>query len=544
MLHGENILSLFGQHVSITRLEETLDRYTADAVCNGPVLAVRTALPELLQEKGFGDHLVITATVGEDTLSFDSQKNDNGLFFTSWESYQLQADAEDKIELVIIIEKEIHEGNALFVYDKRSFFEYLQKLSPIELMAVFSGQFKLVGSTVFFINPDFGGGAHTQSIYFIAEMAMKYTIVSPDIDREKSWEKVNTVSHINGIGDCVVLPEDFAILEAGCIPDEVQQGFRKTCLILILGILYDFTTVQGDRIFLKLNGYKTFQVDVQIKDIKLISLDVYYQIYCWVIAGGNMQDKIGLSRNLISLNIDPADNYTVIPSVYTSILSGFKVYEKQNIKQYIELRNKMSDQLIGFNEKAGKIVDSFAGSFQKSALAVVSLYASFIVTRVLSTHEFENVFSVDATILSFAFLAASLLYFFVSRWEISQQKKRFIESYQDMKSRNEDLLTREDIEKILKNDAEHGKDVKFIEDKQNSYSALWIGFLVIFTIATLILSQTYHPLAPKPTIPGTDSASVVPRKGSAILPASKVDTTSIADTSAKSRHGAAKNGHH
>jgi hypothetical protein len=510
VLQPEDILSLFGKNVTVTKREESLDRFSMHAICAEPLALANATLSELLRTKDFADRLVITCTMGEAPVSFDSRRVDNGPFFVDWEKFQDRADLDDKAEIDIRIEKEIHDNNALFVYEQQPFFAYLGGLSTVEVIGVFSAQFKRFGSALFFICSDFQLGGHTSSIYFVTDLVAKNAVVVPEKDRGKTWDKLNGVSHLSGIGDCNSLPEDFEIVAMGDIPPTVQQQFQKASFLLLLGILYDFSTVNDGRLFLKLNGYKTFNVDVPIKDLKLSSLDIYYKIYCWVIAGGNMQDKIGLSRNLISLNIDPTDQYTVAPSVYNSILSGFKVYEKQNIKQYIELRNKMSDQLIGFNEKAGKIVETFAGSFQKSALAVGSLFASIIVTRVLSTHEFENIFSKDATILSFAFLVLSLVYFFVSRWEINAQKKRFEESYLDMKSRNEDLLTKEDIEKILNSDAEHNKDVQFIEEKQKWYSVLWIVFVVVLMLATLILSMGHHPVVKTPAAQSVDTEVVKP----------------------------------
>src|SRR5690606_13634802 len=109
--------------------------------------------------------------------------------------------------------------------------------------------------------------------------------------------------------------------------------------------------------------------------------------------------------------------------------SSFKVYEKQNIKQYIEIRNKISDQLLDFNNRANKIVETFASGFQKSTLALISFYLSAIVIRVLSKGDFVNIFSLDATILSLTFLSGSIIYYCVSRWEIKEQRTRFVNSY-------------------------------------------------------------------------------------------------------------------
>jgi hypothetical protein len=132
-----------------------------------------------------------------------------------------------------------------------------------------------------------------------------------------------------------------------------------------------------------------------------------------------------------------------------SIQSGFKVYEKQNIKQYIEIRNKISDQLLDFNNRANKVIETFAGGFQKSALALITFYFSAIAIKVFGKGDFENVFSPDITLLSITFIVGSFLYFLIARWEVIAQRKRFVNSYTNLKARYTDILVSADIDRIL-----------------------------------------------------------------------------------------------
>lgn len=73
---------------------------------------------------------------------------------------------------------------------------------------------------------------------------------------------------------------------------------------------------------------------------------------------------MGLARNILSLNFDK-ENLKLSETAFEAIKSGYKIYQKENIKQYIEIRNKISDQLIELQNKADKIVASFVSDYKK-----------------------------------------------------------------------------------------------------------------------------------------------------------------------------------
>jgi hypothetical protein len=256
--------------------------------------------------------------------------------------------------------------------------------------------------------------------------------------------------------------------------------------------LFDITSLNENRLEYKINGYKSIKGVIDVKAIPSQGVEEYFSIYQWVYSGGNLNDKIGLARNIISLHFEKAGEVALKGSPFQSIQSSYKVYEKQNIKQYIEIRNKISDQLLDFNNRANKIIESFASGFQKSALALVTFYFSAIAIKVLGQGQFLNVFTLDATLLAIAFLAGSLVYYFVSRWEVIQQRERFVKSYTNLKDRYTDLLDALDIQRILNSDKEFNADLNFIDSKLRAYSRMWWIFLLILFLATITLFLTYN----------------------------------------------------
>lgn len=488
MLELSKILPLFFEQHNLDEPQETINLLEVHATCKKPKNGVETSLPAVFQNLQYVDHWQIALEDGDETFTFDNTLVDRVPdFLDRWQELSRSLDEDDECKVSITVNKQVHDGNIIFIYDHNAFFSYLTRLNILECIDVFSRHLKKCNGPALFVANELPQPAATATLHFISEIPATDNSPTLETSHSKIWDRLKSVCQFSGIDDCIALPSDFKTAVTGGLPKPLTDKFEKCCLVLLLSVFFDYMSIKGNTLTGKLNGYKTFNVNFDITQLNTSSLETYYKIYTWLLTGGNLQDKIGIIRNLISLNVDAKDNYTLPDSVYPSILSGFKVYERQNIKQYIELRNKMSDQLIGFNEKAGKIVETFAGSFQKSALAVVSLYATMIVARVLSSQALMSAFTLEATMLSLTFLLISLVYFFISRWEVRQQRLRYTESYQNMKRRNEDLLTREDIEKILNNDREYQADLRFIDGKLQRYTFLWMFLLIMLAAISLLM---------------------------------------------------------
>jgi hypothetical protein len=489
MLQVSEILSiLFNKHEQKGSVETFIDyKYKAEA--SRPKPNLKNSLSSYLNNLTHRDIINITIFPSGGQFTFESEKSDadNSNFYSNWEDFASSADEDEKFSVSVAIKKVTQDLDTFFVYDFTALLKTIDELNNIELIEAVSGLFNKTGSRIFLIPLDRSDGFSTRTIKSVKSIEEKRLIPKDNLNRSKLWEKLRGISHFSGISNCIALPEDFELAEVGPLPPSLQKKFQQCMFILSLVIIFDLATIEGDKLTLKLNGYKTFTISKQLSALDLNELQTYYDIYNWMISGGSIQDKAGLARNLISLNLGQPPNFEIASTSYNSILSGYKVYERQNIKQYIDLRNRMSDQIVAFNEKAAKIVDGFAGSFQKSALAVVSLYASLIIAKVLSAANPIGAFSLGATILSFAFLFISLIYFFVSMKEVRENRTRFVDAYGNMKARNQDLLEAEDIKRILNNDKEHIEDLRYIDEKIRWYRTLWIMLLAIFAAATIIL---------------------------------------------------------
>lgn len=435
------------------------------------------------------DNFGMVVTYGEnDPIQFFKSTDELDDFLTNLNDVSKYIDDNTIINSSITINKKNIE-NVITIYDLDIFQKTLSSLSISQVFSIFDRAFSTSERLIFNVL-NLEKSISSDTIFFIKAGTTINTTVP--FDRQKRKEAIKTLCHYSKIEEHKLIPNDFFLVIKNDNYSTLNELFNKLCISLSIIFLFDITTLDDNELDFKINGYKSINGKLNLLEEGENLKSDYYNIYDWVYTGGNLTDKIGLARNIISLHISKKNNLFLKGNPFLSIKSSYRVYEKQNIKQYIEIRNKISDQLLEFNNRANKVIETFASGFQKSSLALISFYTSAIVVKVLGKGEFTNIFTPDATILSIAFIIISYFYYYYSKWEVKEQRKRFVSSYNNLKERYTDLLEEDDIKRILNNDNEFDQDLKFIDEKLKKYSKLWIIFLLILLVSTLILFLIYN----------------------------------------------------
>lgn len=431
------------------------------------------------------DELYISYIVdGGEPIDFNF-KDDIEDFLSILES-KLSIIEDEEVEVVIRILKHCIDG-VVSLYSYKDFLTYLEGLSIQALFHEFN-YYILKARYLIFESQDVEPITKTKSIWFVNK---GFAGLPEQMDRSSFINKAKTSCHYNFLATFELVADDFFVLSTD--GEKLGSLFNKLSIVSSIVFLYDITAIKKNHLEYRLNGYKSITGDADLSKIEADPENQYYRIYSWVYDSGNFNDKIGLARNIVSLHLENPNHIELRGNPFQSIQSSYKVYEKQNIKQYIEIRNKISDQLLSFHDRANKIIETFASGFQKSALALITFYISAIIIKVLNKNQLTEVFTLDASVLSTAFVLCSLVYFFISRWEIRAQKKRFNNNYDDVKKRYTDLLDEQDINRILNHDHEFKSDLAFITAKGKAYSIMWISFLAIFFVTTWLLYFIYNP---------------------------------------------------
>ena len=91
--------------------------------------------------------------------------------------------------------------------------------------------------------------------------------------------------------------------------------------------------------------------------------------------------------------------------------------------------------------------------------------------------------------MALGLLLLSFLFLLFSIWILSLEKKRINQKYNNIKDRSLDLLLKEDIDIILKNDNEYNDEIEFLDKRKNLYIKLWASTLIIFLVVLFTTSD-------------------------------------------------------
>lgn len=288
-----------------------------------------------------------------------------------------------------------------------------------------------------------------------------------------------------------LLPED--IYPSNCT-NPLYNLFQQASACLLIMYLFDYITLTNNTLEVKLNGFKTLNYIINTNQLSNINvdkktIDQFFQVYCWGMSGGYVADKFSIARNILSLNLD-STQILVTSHIIESIKSNFRVYEKENVQQYIRLRNEISNLLIDLQTKINDIAQNFTADFKNNLLVLVSFFSSVIVFGVISDASPFAYFSDHIIILSWCFLFISLLFWRYSYSELNKKTKLFYKHYEQIKNRYKALLDDVELNNIFEdcNPDKYESHQSYIEWQKHKFSILWIASIIILFIGLFVLS--------------------------------------------------------
>ncbi|MGE1152452.1 hypothetical protein [Pseudomonas kitaguniensis] len=309
------------------------------------------------------------------------------------------------------------------------------------------------------------------------------------LKREKSTNFANSASHN-------FIPEDFKAT-TGSIPPEIQHIFTLLLLTSSLIFICDYSRfLETGDITLKLSGYKTIENTISTSKVNSsedTAAVVFFEIYKWIYNDGNTIDKIGIARNIISIHLEK-DSFTSVPQeTIASISSGYQIYLKDNLKQYIEIKNKISESIQKSSEKASDLAKTVGTAFRSSIVAIYSFFFSIFLFRIVSGKTPALEVTQEIYLIFIAFLCISILVCFYSMNELADERSRLKNSYINIKNRYKDLITEKDLARILNDDQDHISDIHYINSRGSQTRVLWaVSLFIIFLLMTVLRMQSYY----------------------------------------------------
>lgn len=292
------------------------------------------------------------------------------------------------------------------------------------------------------------------------------------------------------------------------IPDDIfplssdngflKKLFDKLSTIYALCFLLDYTFEEQNYLSYKLNGFKSIAGKWSlVQDINENTANVINRIYTWGYNGGDIDDKILIIRNILSLNIDPAV-LVLHSNTFDAILSNYKIYQKENVRQYLDLRNNVVKNIQRYQDSILEAIDDFEDTFKKLSISLLSFFFISVVLSILSFALSSNRHIPDTVILCcMALCVISWCYYRKERKWLDNRIKYLEDRFKNSKKYFEDLLGTEELKNFFEDgNAPGNKDEQFRTSKIDEFSNLWkwsTGIILVVLLMALILNHI-HPL--------------------------------------------------
>lgn len=410
----------------------------------------------------------------------------------NYEKGKLKPYIGDNVKLVYSVDKN-KESGVLTIYNHGAFLEYIRELYANDFISILKNN--LDNKLIFEFYGEEVERFSTSSVSFIRH-GDPLPLLSRDEQKARRTDDCREQCQWNN-KLAAVLPEDVRIIRRE-EPGELAKLFDQMSLLLSAVYVADFSSVDKSGITLRMSGFKMMVTECQSSQLKALAFDEdaveqWYRIYDWSYTGGYIIDRLSIARNLITLNCPDSEKLSLNASTFDAIKSNFKIFEKDNVRQYIKVRNEVSKTLLDLQDRINSTVESFTSDFRKSVVGLGTFFLTLVVVRVVANGEWTGAFSGQIVGLSFIFVALSAVILFFSRVAINRKEKLFNKHYGQLRKRYEALLSKEELDELFEdgNPNRVGSHSNYIQDLKKVYTWIWAIFLVAISVF-LVLVWCYN----------------------------------------------------
>ena len=417
---------------------------------------------------------------GEDSIANISKEFLDTEFNEYMQEYLAYDD--DLAEVHLTIDKRVEE-NHFSIYSYKHFAKDLMELPVKELLREFSDLLKKSPEGLIFDVMDEDIIFCTKTMFFISDDKMTRNF---DLNRMDRIEDCKEHSNFYNFETYELIPEDFFI-ELDYKENPLSDRFHTIVMLLSLAFIASTSFIDGDNLKILINGQRTIEANYDLNGA--ITNDNLYKVYHWMYTDGNLVDKSILARNVISLHCKHVPVYEIDEGVMASIKSNYDLYLRDNMVQYLQLKNKIATFISETVSKTGEYADALLDRFKTNIFALVGFLFTVLLANVVSERPLDNIFTRDVTVLIEFILLCSGVYLFIVYKQCRFQISKVDGSYQALKDNYREILTEEDLDIAFRKDAVFNDMKDKIKKRRRIYLSIWIIFLIVSFIIVECLSS-------------------------------------------------------
>jgi len=401
----------------------------------------------------------------------------------SYKAYIRDALVDEIVDVRIKIDKDVIDDH-FSVYAFNEFVNDILSLSIEEVMISFSDLLKQVSEILVFDIYDTVRMFATKSMFFVP---FGNSVTNSEFNRSQRIEKCKEVSYFYNFDTYELLPDDFKLM-IDYESNPLTELFQKLTFLLSISFIATSSSISGSYLKGIINGQRTMEYQCEIN--QLPNNKNLYSIYNWIYTEGNAIDKAIIARNVISLHCKYVPVTEIDDKVMASIQSNYNLYLKENVKEYLDLKNKVAEFISETISKTGEYATGLLDKFKGNIIAIFGFMFSVILANVVSDQPLDNIFTKEITTLVECVIVGSFVYLVICYLQSRYEIQKVYDSYNQLKQNYKEILTEEDLHEIFGDDEMLFKVKKTISKSEKIYMGMWILFLISVLIVVECLSSS------------------------------------------------------
>lgn len=415
--------------------------------------------------------------------------SDNKQEFLQYIKNDYEPEDDIRYRLDIEIDKD-EQSKEISIYNFEEFILYMYNLSLESMLTNMNKIINEFGYRIFSIKDELNININTKSLYFISDN-LEYEDINREYIvkyREDYINRRNSICNNRSNNKINLIPEDFCysvVLQK----QKLQELLDATKNILSIISISESIYIDKNIVHISFNGYKEIDSKIEYSINPISKLNQYYLIGEWVYGERDLNDKVGIARNVISISIKENDMINIEDGLYESILSSHRIYLKKNLEKYLEVKEKIGESILDMSQKFSDTANNVGKDLRNNVISMIAFFITVILTNKVSGSTLQSIFTKDIVIISMLFIAGSIIFMIFSLVEANLDKIRFEQQYFRLKDSYKDILNPTDIDNIFKSNAYLEEDKRYINKKIICYLVFWIIFLFIITAGVISLSS-------------------------------------------------------
>lgn len=398
----------------------------------------------------------------------------------------------EELTVKLQIDKDTNNG-IISVYDYQKFSDYLAALNLVDFLNFFS-EWLHQGTITFEVFDENQHEWGTGTCLFKSNKSQSQPFAYPAEERQNLLKLRERLCHSENTFETII-PQDFIITHGEKVNDELQKAFQRVSLIFLLMHLFDYSSLSAEEYRFKLCGYKSHAGIIStnsVKDIKY-SLSEYadmYNIFKWCYEYGQRDEKISIARNVLSLNLtfknEPDGEFSLEKDVYGTVRSNYEFFERDHIRQYVELHSKLNETILGLEDKMIVCVNKFIQEFKTGLFVIATFMTSSVILRFLGK---AQSFTPIIKWFSLALIVIYFLSFCYTYWETDKAIGQYSDKFDALKRRYQGILSPKEKWELFGDEKlyPHGKGIKFANQRLKNYARAWIAMAIVLIVVVLLV---------------------------------------------------------